>query len=325
MKLLPVTPEAIAEAAAALRRGELVAFPTETVYGLGADARNPDAVQSIFAAKGRPANHPLIVHLPDAVRLGDWASEVPELAYQLAEAFWPGPLTLILKRSSLASDLVTGDQDTVGLRVPGHPAALALLRAFGDGVAAPSANRFGRISPTRAEHVLAELGERVGLILDGGASQIGLESTILDLSGGKARVLRPGGIRLEALAAVLGYRPEVVKKAEARASGTLKSHYAPCTPARLVSAAELDELGGSSRVGVLSRREEPAAFAGVWKTLPSDAEGYAYTLYAALRDLDALGLGQLYLEAVPTTDAWLAVRDRLRRATTPALEEAQVP
>lgn len=313
MKVLDATPAAVAEATEALRRGELVAFPTETVYGLGADARNPEAVRKIFTAKGRPADHPLIVHLPDAAYLPDWAEAVPAVALELAERFWPGPLTLILRRSSRVPDEVTGAQDTVGLRVPGHPVALELLRAFAGGVAAPSANRFGRISPTRAAHVAEELGERVSLILDGGESEVGLESSILDLTGARARLLRPGGVAPAALAAVLGYAPEVVTRAGMRVSGALASHYAPRTPAVLVERVDGPELRASA--AVLSRRARPAGFGGVWLELPPTPEAYAQRLYAALRELDALGLEGLYIEAVPEDEAWLAVRDRLRRAT----------
>jgi tRNA threonylcarbamoyl adenosine modification protein (Sua5/YciO/YrdC/YwlC family) len=197
----------VVRAAALLRAGELVAFPTETVYGLGADASNPGAIARIFAAKGRPADHPLIVHLPDAGQLERWAVDIPEAAHGLAAAFWPGPLTLILRRHPSVSDAITGGQDTVGLRVPNHPLALQLLREFGGGVAAPSANRFGRISPTTAAHVRDELGAAVSMILDGGPCAVGIESTILDLSAGRARILRPGMLDAAAIAAVLGYPP----------------------------------------------------------------------------------------------------------------------
>ena len=237
----------IQRAVALLCQGELVALPTETVYGLGADALNPDAVAKIFTAKGRPSDHPLIVHLADAGQIMTWAREVPKDAIALARAFWPGPLTLILKRDESVPDLVTGGQDTVGLRVPNHPVALELLRAFGSGVAAPSANRFGRISPTTAEHVRQELGERVALILDGGACAVGLESTIVDLSRGVPVILRPGAIGADDIARVLGRRPRLRGEFEAeaggaaeqgatpRVSGALAAHYAPRTPLELVA------------------------------------------------------------------------------------------
>lgn len=270
------TAVAIAEAAALLRAGELVGMPTETVYGLAADALDPAAVNKIFAAKGRPADHPLIVHLPSAEHLPQWAAAIPKDALALARAFWPGPLTLILKRTPDVPDEVTGGQDTVGVRVPAHPVALALLRAFDGGLAAPSANRFGRISPTTAAHVQEELGERVALILDGGACEVGIESTILDFSRDVPEILRPGAIGPEDIARVIGRRPRVrgealpevdemvagqgragdasaaatrvVALAEAtsgsvqsapRVSGALAAHYAPRTPLRLVEPALL--------------------------------------------------------------------------------------
>ena len=208
-RIEPPSAAAIAEAAALLRAGELVGMPTETVYGLAADALNPEAVNKIFAAKGRPADHPLIVHLPSAEHLPQWAAAIPKDVIALARAFWPGPLTLILKRTPEVPDEVTGGQDTVGVRVPSHPVALALLRAFDGGLAAPSANRFGRISPTTAAHVHEELGERVALILDGGACEVGIESTILDFSRDAPEILRPGAISPEDIARVIGRRPRV--------------------------------------------------------------------------------------------------------------------
>jgi L-threonylcarbamoyladenylate synthase len=308
--------ERIAEAVTLLRAGALVAFPTETVYGLGADAANPAAVSRIFAVKGRPAAHPLIVHLGAAEQLALWAREVPEAACRLADAFWPGPLTLVLRRAPRVSDVVTGAQDTVAVRVPGHPLALELLRAFGGGLAAPSANRFGRISPTTAAHVRAELGERVDLILDGGPCAVGLESTILDVSGERPRLLRPGGISLAQLGAVLGEVPEVGGARTPRVSGSLPSHYAPRTKARLVNNLDiyLQTVGGEGRA-VLARREKPRAFTGPWLTLPNDPEGYGRGMYAALRELDVSGCQEIVIEAVPELPEWLAVRDRLSRAT----------
>ncbi len=315
--ILKPTPQTVARAADLLKEGRLVAFPTETVYGIGADALNPETVAKIFAAKGRPADHPLIVHLPDAAHLAAWAADVPELAYRLADAFWPGPLTLVLKRSLQVPDAVTGGQDTVGVRVPNHRVALALLNAFGGGIAAPSANRFGRISPTRAEHVAAELGDSVDLVLDGGACEVGLESTILDLSAGRAKVLRPGGVPVERLTELLGYAPEVVGSSAVRVSGSLPSHYAPTTPSFLVSAQQIDNLARTEgeRVGFLSQRLGPAWVKGPWRSLPAEPEAYGRGLYAALRALDAAHLTRLYVEAVPDEPEWLAVRDRLHRAT----------
>jgi L-threonylcarbamoyladenylate synthase len=304
--------QTIALAVELLKKGELVAFPTETVYGLGADASNGEAVKKIFAAKGRPADHPVIVHVASLEALESWAKDVPLMAYKLTEAFWPGPLTLILKRSSDVLDAVTGGQETVGVRVPAHEVALQLLRAFGGGIAAPSANRFGRISPTTAQHVFSELGDLVKLILDGGEAQVGLESTIVDTTSASFRILRPGGVSLEAMSEVLGYTPEVVTNSTLRVSGSLESHYAPRTSTFLVSA---DELMVSDTCGVIALREKPRGFSSVWLHLPANAKDYGHQLYAALRQLDDLGLKRILIEDVPLTPDWLAVRDRLSRAT----------
>jgi L-threonylcarbamoyladenylate synthase len=304
-----------------LRAGELVAFPTETVYGLGADARNPDAVAKIFAAKGRPADHPLIVHIPDAAHLSQWAIDIPAIAYSLATAFWPGPLTLILKRAAGVPDLVTGGQDTIGLRVPNHPVALDLLRHFNGGLAAPSANRFGHISPTTAAHVAEELGDRVALILDGGPCTVGIESTILDLSRGTPEILRPGAIGIEAIARVLGSAPRVSSGATApRVSGSLEAHYAPRTPLKLLAGDALPfavrhAMVANERVAILACM--PPAITDeriVWRIAPTDAVGFARELYANLRDLDAAGCAHIVVQRPPGTELWRAVNDRLRRA-----------
>jgi len=320
-RIAPATPETIARAAALLRAGRLVAFPTETVYGLGADAGNADAVRAIFAAKGRPADHPLIVHLPDAALLAHWARTVPAGARRLADAFWPGPLTLILPRTAHAADVVTGGQDSVGLRVPSHPVARALLHAFaaagGTGVAAPSANRFGRISPTTPQHVADDLAGRVALIVDGGASDVGIESTIVAFAGNRATLLRPGGVAAADIERVLG-EPLAAAAGAPRASGTLASHYAPHTPARLVAGAELASALGAlpAPVAVLARTvDRPAAFGGAWIAAPTDPAGYAHDLYANLRALDASRAAAIVVETVPDDAAWQAVRDRLERAT----------
>ncbi len=310
----------IAAAVAALRRGELVAFPTETVYGLGADASNEAAVRRIFAAKGRPADHPVIVHLPDAALLDAWARDVSAIARRLAARFWPGPLTLILPRANHVLDVVTGGQDTVGLRVPDHPVAQALLQAFGGGIAAPSANRFGRISPTRAEHVRAELGDAVAVILDGGPSRVGLESTIVDLSGDQPVLLRPGQITAAEIAAVAGVPVLTQQRTRTRAPGTLASHYAPVTPVELVDPATLESSVAAlsqagARIAVLARRPMPRSLRALaWIELPPDADGYARGLYASLRELDAAGADRIIVERVPDDEAWTAVRDRLTRA-----------
>lgn len=305
-----------------LTRGGLVAFPTETVYGLGADASNAAAMARLYAVKRRPADHPVIVHFAHAQAAFGWAREVPEAARTLAAAFWPGPLTLILKRSAKAADFVTGGQDTVGLRVPGHPVAHALLTAFGGGVAAPSANRFGRISPTTAAHVRADLGADVDLVLEGGASEIGIESTIVDLSGAGAILLRPGAIGREALEAALGapiLEKSAAPGASPRHSGGLERHYAPRTPTRLVAAHALDqEIGASGgRVAVLAF-SRPDARAKTWRRMPRDPRAYARKLYATLRELDGSGCDRILVERPPQTPEWTAVNDRLRRASDAA-------
>jgi L-threonylcarbamoyladenylate synthase len=324
MKIAAPTPEAIAEAASLLRAGELVAIPTETVYGLGADARNPAAVAKIFAAKGRPADHPLIVHLPAVEHLSRWAVNVPETAYQLARAFWPGPLTLILERAATVPDAVTGGQPTVGLRIPAHPVALALLQAFDGGIAAPSANRFGRISPTTAAHVRDELGEALALVLDGGACEVGIESTILDLSQAPPVILRPGAISAEQIATVTGQRPSLAGAIpdRPRVSGSLAAHYAPRTTMRLCAAATLLDQASAhaasgKRVAVLARAcTDPRDPRFTWHAAPADAPGYAHDLYAALRALDAAGADLILVETPPDDEAWSAVTDRLGRAQT---------
>ena len=318
----------IARAAELLRAGELVAFPTETVYGLGADAANPLAVAKIFAAKGRPQDHPLIVHLADAKQLDRWARDIPDAARKLAAAFWPGPLTLILKRQPDVIDAITGGQDSVGLRVPNHPLALELLRTFGGadggGLAAPSANRFGRISPTTAEHVREELGDAVAMVLDGGACQVGIESTILDLSGDEPAILRPGMISVDAIAAVLGQAPAAAGRAPGpntpRVPGSLDSHYAPQTPLELVSSDGLvfavrNAIIKQERTAFLASMAQPIHHEMIsWRLAPADPEPFARALYASLRELDALGCARIIVQAPPATPGWLPVLDRLRRA-----------
>jgi len=300
-----------------LRAGRLVAFPTETVYGLGADALDPSAVARIFAAKGRPADHPLIVHLASAKQVADWAEDFPATARALAEAFWPGPLTLVLRKSAHVPDAVTGGQDTVGLRVPSHPVAQELLRRFGSGVAAPSANRHGRVSPTRAEHVREELGDRVDLVLDGGDCEVGLESTIVGCRGGEVTLLRPGHITRHDLEQVVG--PVRSPSVQApRVPGSLRSHYAPATPVDLLPAETIGRLcqgAGASGLAVLAPRPRPAGTAVLaWREVPADPQGYGRALYAALRELDALGAARIVVESVPDGEAWAAVADRLARA-----------
>ena len=305
----------ITRAARILERGGLVAFPTETVYGLGADASNPAAITRLYAVKGRPPGHPVIVHFSDAEHAFAWAREVPAAARVLAARFWPGPLTLILARAPQVGDFVTGGQDSVGLRVPGHPLALELLAAFGGGLAAPSANRFGRVSPTTAQHVKEDLGADVDLVLDGGPCGVGIESTIVDLSRGGPVLLRPGGVPAADIEEALGV-PIGGPDAEApRVSGGLPSHYAPHTPARLVGAeslgAQIAKHGTHAAVLAFGPPDERVGF---WLRMPRDPEAYARKLYAALRELDATGCAMLLIESPPATPEWRAVLDRLRRA-----------
>jgi len=313
----------VERAAAILRDGGLVAFPTETVYGLGAAARDPQALARLYAVKGRPPDHPVIVHLASTDDLGAWAAEVPPAAHALAAGFWPGPLTIVLRRAPGVLDAVTGGRDTVGLRVPGQPLALALLRAFGDGIAAPSANRFGAVSPTTADHVRASLRDDVDLVLDGGPCTVGVESTIVDLSDPELpRLLRSGGIGVEEIAGVLGAVPPA-DTGPSRAPGMLTAHYAPrarvevCADGRALAARahELREPAGVIAPGDIEI-ELPAGAALLGS--PPDAGAYAHDLYALLREADARGL-QVVL-AIPPDPAGvgLAVRDRLARAAAAA-------
>jgi L-threonylcarbamoyladenylate synthase len=308
-------------AAALLREGGLVAFPTETVYGLGADAGNPAAVARIFDAKRRPPDHPVIVHVLDISAALRWSSDFPPSARSLAEAFWPGPLTLIVPRAQDVHDIVTGGQSSVGLRAPSHPVARALLTEFGGGIAAPSANRFGHVSPTTAAHVAEDLGAAVDLILDGGACAIGIESTIVAFTSDPPMLLRPGGIPVDAIAAVLGTAPSAADATAPRASGTLASHYATRTPAQLVAAdalrAELAQLEDRDEsVAVLARvAQRPDDFDGVWTVAPHEPRDYARLLYANLRALDHADADAILIEQVPDDAAWAAIRDRLARAT----------
>lgn len=313
--------EDIARAAGCLRAGLVVAFPTETVYGLGADALNPRAVARIFAIKRRPPDHPLIVHLPDASYLERWARDIPDAAYRLAEKFWPGPLTLILKRARIVPDNVTGGQDSVGLRVPGHPVALALLQQFGGAVAAPSANRFGHVSPTTAQHVRDELGEEVDMILDGGPCRVGLESTIVSLLDAQPVILRPGAISPPQLSAALGVAVGLggVEEKRLRAPGLLAAHYAPSTPLCIAARENLEQqiralLAQNKRVAVIACTQRMEIIPAHYYFLSSDPVSYAHDLYATLRAADAARYDVLLLEAVPEDEAWLAVRDRLTRA-----------
>jgi L-threonylcarbamoyladenylate synthase len=315
----------IEHAARALEAGLLVALPTETVYGLGADAENPDALAAIYAAKGRPQDHPVIVHIAPGADLGYWASAIPDAARQLAAAFWPGPLTMILERAPNIPDTVSGGQDTVGIRCPSHPVAVRLLQAFKGGrggIAAPSANKFGHVSPTTAAHVRAEFGDdaRIAAVLEGGQSEVGIESTIVDLSRLATHgpvLLRPGHISSEQIAAVIGQWPARPDAAAPRASGTLESHYAPRTPVALLEGGDLAHAvarlhASGHKVAVIHYRAIPVVEASM--RLPFDPSGYAHALYAALRAMDEPGAAVILVEATPQDDAWLGVNDRLRRA-----------
>jgi len=305
----------VARAAEILKAGGLVAFPTETVYGLGADASNAKAMARLYAVKRRPADHPVIIHFDSAEKAFTWAREVPAAARKLAQRFWPGPLTLILKRSALAKDFVTGGQDTVGLRVPSHPVAQELLREFSKGIAAPSANRFGLVSPTTAAHVREDLGKDVDLVLEGGPSEVGIESTILDLSGAAPLLLRPVHISRNQLEEILGTPVREEVSDVPRHPGGLERHYAPRTPVRLVPAHALDreisELKERVAVLAFSRPDERVDY---WLRMPREPQAYAQRLYAALRELDTAGCERILVEAPPESPEWAAVRDRLTRA-----------
>lgn len=349
IEVLPVADQSVAVAVDRLRQGRLVAFPTETVYGLGADARKLDAIAGVFRVKGRPTDHPLIVHLASAAEVWRWGDAraqartglAPDKIDALTSLLWPGPLTLVLWAGSGVPRAVTGGQETVALRVPGNDTALALLGALGGGVVAPSANRFGRVSPTTAAHVAAEFdaADVDLLVLDGGATRLGLESTVIDLTTSVPRLLRPGSLPLAAIESVLGARvmrpveraagdglsPVAAGAPAPRAPGTLARHYAPATPLRLATAARLasrpadvaviarfpDPLAGGDQVPATGSAGEPRA---PWLVLPADAPGFAHELYTAIRRLDQAGVGTILVEEPPVGDEWLAVRDRLARA-----------
>lgn len=319
-------PESIAAAAQALRGGALVGLPTETVYGLAADADNDRAVAQIFTAKGRPSDHPLIVHVADATGIAHFAAEVPAFAQALVDAFWPGPLTLILPRQAGRAQAATGGQDSVGLRCPSHPVAHALLAACAaegvHGVAAPSANRFGRVSPTTAEHVRSEFGDGL-LVLDGGPCGVGIESTIIDCTRGVPVLLRPGAITRAQIASACGIEPlskEELPEHTPRASGTLEAHYAPNAKVRLMDAKALqtglDLLGAdAAHLAVYARAPLRTSSAKVLlRRMPDDAAATAQQLFSVLRAFDDAGARLIWIEVPPATPEWEGVRDRLQRA-----------
>lgn len=312
----------VARAAELLRAGQLIAFPTETVYGLGADASNPQALARLYSAKGRPAHHPVIIHIGGFEELSHWVADVPEAARKLAQAFWPGPLTLVLGKSDKVLAQITGGQETVAIRVPQHPIALALLEAFKGGIAAPSANRFGRLSPTTAGAVAEEFGDEVAMVLDGGPCQVGIESTILDLSGKQPAVLRPGMILGSQIEKVLGAPVKAAGEAVPglRAPGGLPKHYAPRARLCLVARRQLEKevealVAGGRTPALLAFSPPPEKWNHLpWICAPGDAVQYAHDLYSNLRHLDSRAGDVIIVEAVPETAEWTPISDRLSRA-----------
>ncbi len=318
MAIVPATSDTISRAAELLRGGGLVAFPTETVYGLGANALDATAVARIFAAKGRPATNPIIVHVADASLVSTVATDWPDVAQQLAAKFWPGPLTLVLPKRVDVPGAVTASGPTVAVRVPAHPVALALLRQAGVPVAAPSANRSSALSPTTAQHVSQSLGSLVDMILDGGSCTGGIESSVVDVTSLPIRLLRPGLVTVAQLVEVVGEVVEISRaKAQAafRSPGLLDRHYAPRTPLELASddgTARVRQLSG--RVGWLTWNDVNEVEGVERRGLPRDPAGFAAGLYAALHELDLLGLDVIVVAAMPSEPAWLAIQDRLSRA-----------
>ncbi|HSC08435.1 MAG TPA: L-threonylcarbamoyladenylate synthase [Steroidobacteraceae bacterium] len=325
--MVRATQSEIQAAVEALRAGDLVAFPTETVYGLGANASNPAAVRKIFAAKGRPADHPLIVHLDSIRYLHRWVRDVPPLAEKLASRFWPGPMTLVLPKAANVLNVVTGGQETIAIRVPGHPMAQQLLTAFGGGIAAPSANRYGHVSPTRAEHVREDLGDTVRIVLDGGECAIGVESTILSCIDDHVRLLRPGSITLSQIRSVVGDVLIGADEHAPRVPGSTATHYATATPLEIVPGETLESLAGGfndrgERVAVLALRLPLKTLKlATWINAGRRPQQYAHDLYAHLRTLDKAGCVKILVQELPADERWDAVRDRLEKASakvTPA-------
>lgn len=297
-----------------LKKGGLVAIPTETVYGLGADASNPQAVEKIFKLKGRPTNHPLIVHIGNIEELSHWAKDIPDIAFTLAQHFWPGPLTLILPKADWVPLEVTGGQTSIGLRIPSHPVTLALLSQFKGGIAAPSANKFGHVSPTSAEHVKNEFGDDIDLILPGHICEVGIESTILNLTEIPPRILRPGMLSEVDLKKFIPDIQVTQSKISLQVSGSMDSHYAPYTKAYLKSFEALLEEDLSD-VAVISLHKKLSVKAvKYWLELSSNPKQYAHDLYAALRNADQAGAKKIYIEMVPETQEWVAIQDRLSKA-----------
>lgn len=323
--MVRATQSEIEKAVETLRAGDLVVFPTETVYGLGANAADPAAVRKIFEVKGRPPDHPVIVHIDNPRYLHRWVSEVPPIAEKLSAMFWPGPLTLILPKAENVNDIVTGGQDSIGIRIPSHPMAQQLLTAFGGGIAAPSANRFGRLSPTKPEHVRDEFGDAVHVILDGGDAPIGLESTIVSCLNNEARLLRPGYITRSQIERVVG--PLLTGGPAPRAPGDRAQHYAPSTPLEIVPWDALE-----ARVGEFIERHEKVAVLAMrpplntrrnmtWINAGKKPEAYAHNLYSNLRTLDRAGCARIFVQELPQDERWAAVLDRLQRASGAAVDD----
>ena len=320
MKLNEADAELLSQAVQALKNGDVIGLPTETVYGLAADAMNIAAVRKIFALKGRPVDHPLIVHIADSAQLSKRAINIPEEAFVLTQHFWPGPLTIILQKHPSVPNEVTGGQNTIGLRCPAHPLALTLLQQLNGGVAAPSANRFGHISPTTAQHVRNEFGDAVGIVLDGGECEVGIESTIIDLSSQQPRLLRPGMIsqtEIESVIGLIAFMSSDTNHESPRVSGSLAAHYAPRTPMRMLARdALILEYGIKVKQGLnceaLCLDTLPDGLKGL--SLSNEYHAYAHGLYAAMRELDSRHADLLLIEQTPQTADWLAVNDRLNRA-----------
>lgn len=308
----------IDKAVSLLKEGQLVAVPTETVYGLGAIITNDSALKALFAAKGRPADHPVIVHIGDKTQLFELAENIDEDTHKLVDAFWPGPLTLVFKKKTSVSNLVTGGQDTVAVRMPAHPLTLALLQKLQTGLAAPSANLFGKISPTTARHVADDMKNNVAYLLDGGACPVGVESTIVDMTGTIKQVLRPGKITVSMLESVLGKKIEFQEKSQIRVPGSLKSHYAPTKPLSVMFSQDLEPgiqkiVESGKGVAVMSFFK-PEAGECNWLEAPQDAGAYTKDFYANLRILDNFDCDTIVVEALPEGQEWTAVKDRLKRA-----------
>ncbi|ENM5825306.1 threonylcarbamoyl-AMP synthase [Vibrio metoecus] len=316
-QLSAMTPADIECAAQLLKQGQLVAIPTETVYGLAADATQPEAVKQIFSAKGRPANHPLIVHLGSAEQLCEWATDIADEAYQLAQAFWPGPLTMLLPKAEHVSPVVTGGLDTIGLRVPAHPVLLEILKNHRLAVAAPSANPYKKLSPTSAQQVLEGLNGKLAAVLDGGECQHGLESTIVDLTCKPFRVLRAGPITASELSAVLGQEVVQPQVHQVAVPGNVDSHYQPKTRLRVIDALEKElATAGNIKIALLHLSELQASEQRLLKPMPQDAKAYGQALYRSLAEVDKWGVDEIWLERPPQGETWLAVHDRLRRAAS---------